>query len=197
MTIEATVNGKPAMKQMMEALAGQMNDVRWRIFQYAQNGDSVFLEGVDDFVNPEGRRVVLPYAGVLMFRGALISQWRDYFDRGLFDRSKAGEPLPDYLKVLTHGWRQGEEKLTFQLSRTLIFPEMQGMSMTWTPLVKTTYNHHYFEKSGWGHITPGFGVDLSKNNWTLNVSLKRQLGMNGIRDLTYYEVSLNASNLLK
>ena len=95
------VNGKPAMKQMMDALAGQMNDVRWRIFQYAQNGDSVFLEGVDDFVNPEGRRVVLPYAGVLMFRGALISQWRDYFDRGLFNKLKAGEAAPDYIAALT------------------------------------------------------------------------------------------------
>ena len=53
-------------------------------YTWTQNGDSVFLEGVDDFVNPEGRRVVLPYAGVLVFRGPLIAQWRDYFDRNLF-----------------------------------------------------------------------------------------------------------------
>jgi limonene-1,2-epoxide hydrolase len=60
----------------------------------------VFLEGVDDFVTNEGRRVVLPYAGVLAFKGERISEWRDYFDRAVFDRLKAGEPMPDYLQAL-------------------------------------------------------------------------------------------------
>jgi limonene-1,2-epoxide hydrolase len=77
-----------------------MNDVRWRIFQYAQNGDTMFLEGVDDFVNPEGRRVVIPYAGVLVFRGKLVAEWRDYFDRNLFNKIKAGEAAPDYITAL-------------------------------------------------------------------------------------------------
>jgi limonene-1,2-epoxide hydrolase len=95
------VNGKPAMEQMLNTLATQMSDVRWRIFHYAQNENRIFLEGVDDFVNPEGRRVVIPYAGVLSFRGALISEWRDYFDRTLFNKLKAGEPAPDYIDALT------------------------------------------------------------------------------------------------
>jgi limonene-1,2-epoxide hydrolase len=95
------VNGKPAMEQMMNTLATQMNDVKWRIFHYAQNENRIFLEGADDFVNPEGRRVVLPYAGVLAFRGTLISEWRDYFDRNLFNKLKAGEPAPDYIEALT------------------------------------------------------------------------------------------------
>ena len=30
-----------------------------------------------------------------------VREWRDYFDRGLFNRLKAGEPMPDYLKPLT------------------------------------------------------------------------------------------------
>ena len=95
------VIGKAAMRPMLETLAGQMNDVRWRIFHYAENGDTVFLEGVDDFVNPEGRRVVVPYAGVLLFRGGLIAEWRDYFDRNLFNKLKAGEAAPDYIDALT------------------------------------------------------------------------------------------------
>lgn len=93
--------GKAAMAAMMKTLAGQMNDVKWRIFHYAQNENRIFLEGVDDFVNPEGRRVVLPYAGVMAFRGTLVSEWRDYFDRGLFNKLKAGEPAPDYIEALT------------------------------------------------------------------------------------------------
>ena len=95
------IAGKAAMQKTMEALAAQMNEVRWRIFAFAQNGDTVFLEGVDDFVDPEGRRIVQPYAGVLRFRGPLVAEWRDYFDRNLFNKLKAGEPAPDYITALT------------------------------------------------------------------------------------------------
>jgi limonene-1,2-epoxide hydrolase len=93
--------GKVAMREFAGRLTAQMNDIRWRIFDSAQNGNRLFLEGVDDFVTNEGRRVVLPYAGVFVFKGERISEWRDYFDRAFFDRLKAGEPLPDYLQSLT------------------------------------------------------------------------------------------------
>ena len=77
------VLGKPAMQQTLDTLAAQMNDVKWRIFSYAQLGNRFFAEGVDDFVTAEGRRVVIPYAGTLVFRGTL-----DLRMAGLF-RSRA------------------------------------------------------------------------------------------------------------
>jgi limonene-1,2-epoxide hydrolase len=92
--------GKPAMREFASKLTAQMNDIKWRIFETATNGNRVFLEGVDDFVSNEGRRVVQPYAGILAFKDARIVEWRDYFDRALFDRLKAGEPMPDYLQAL-------------------------------------------------------------------------------------------------
>ncbi len=92
--------GKVAMREFASKLTAQMNDIKWRIFETATHGNKVFLEGVDDFVTGEGRRVVLPYAGILAFKGERISEWRDYFDRGVFDRLKAGEPMPDFLQVL-------------------------------------------------------------------------------------------------
>jgi limonene-1,2-epoxide hydrolase len=92
--------GKVAMRDFASKLTAQMNDIKWRIFETATHGNKVFLEGVDDFVTGEGRRVVQPYAGILVFKGERVSEWRDYFDRGLFDRLKAGEPMPDYLQVL-------------------------------------------------------------------------------------------------
>lgn len=92
--------GKAAMKAFAGKLSAAMKDVRWRVFDAAQHHDRLYLEGVDDFVSPEGRRVVLPYLGVLVFRDMKVSEWRDYFDRALFDRLKAGEPLPDYLRAL-------------------------------------------------------------------------------------------------
>ena len=86
--------GKAAAEKFMATLSTQMRDVRWRIFHYAESGDAAFTEGVDDFATPDGRRVSLPYAGIMRFRDGKIIEWRDYFDRGLFDRLKAGEAPP-------------------------------------------------------------------------------------------------------
>jgi limonene-1,2-epoxide hydrolase len=93
--------GKAAMREFATKLTAGMNDIRWRIFDAARHGNRLFVEGVDDFVTGDGRRVELPYAGVLGFKGDKISEWRDYFDRALFDRLKAGEPPPAYLQALT------------------------------------------------------------------------------------------------
>jgi limonene-1,2-epoxide hydrolase len=92
--------GKVAMRDSAAKLSAQMSDIKWRIFETATHGNKVFVEGVDDFVTSEGRRVVQPYAGILAFKGERISEWRDYFDRGVFERLKAGEPMPDYLQAL-------------------------------------------------------------------------------------------------
>jgi limonene-1,2-epoxide hydrolase len=93
--------GKIATEKFMATLAGQMLDVRWRVFHYAEAGDAAFTEGVDDFAMPDGRRVSLPYAGIMRFRDGKIIEWRDYFDRGLFDRLKAGEAPPPHIAALT------------------------------------------------------------------------------------------------
>ena len=92
--------GKAAMREFATRLTTQMQEIHWRLFEAAVDGDRLHVEGVDDFVSNDGRRVVVPYAGVLRFRGGRIIEWRDYFDRALFDRLKAGEPLPAYLEAL-------------------------------------------------------------------------------------------------
>ena len=93
--------GKAAMRAFLEPFGAAISEVRWRIFGHAVSGQQIFLEGVDDFVLiAEKRRVAIPYAGVMTFRGSLISEWRDYFDRALFDRLKAGEPAPPEITKL-------------------------------------------------------------------------------------------------
>jgi limonene-1,2-epoxide hydrolase len=92
--------GKAAMRDLMKTLAGSMRDVRWRVVSHAESGDSFFAEGVEEFVTPAGHRVALPYMGIMVFRGRLIAEWRDYFDRALYDRMKSGEPSPDYIAAL-------------------------------------------------------------------------------------------------
>jgi limonene-1,2-epoxide hydrolase len=96
------INGKAAMRQVLTSLGAGMNDVRWRIFDYAENDKTIFLEGVDDFVSAEGHRVVIPYAGLMTFRDGLVAEWRDYFDRAVFNKLKAGEAMPDYLEKLAN-----------------------------------------------------------------------------------------------
>ena len=92
--------GKAAMRELMKTLAGSMRDVRWRVVSHAESGDSFFAEGVEEFVTPAGHRVALPYMGIMVFRGRLIAEWRDYFDRALYDRMKSGEATPDYIAAL-------------------------------------------------------------------------------------------------
>lgn len=92
--------GKTTMQGFMEKLSDQMKVVRWRIFHYAEAGDVVFTEGVDDFTAPDGKNVAIPYAGVFRFRDGKIIEWRDYFDRASFDRFKAGEKPAEHMSML-------------------------------------------------------------------------------------------------
>ena len=47
------------------------HDIQWRIFAHAESGDRLFLEGVDEYRTGDGKRMALPYAGVLEFRIAV------------------------------------------------------------------------------------------------------------------------------
>jgi limonene-1,2-epoxide hydrolase len=86
-------HGKLEMRAFLEPMAAAVSDIRWRIYNHAVSGNRIFLEGADDFVlTAEKRRVAIPYMGIMTFRGPKISEWRDYFDRALFDKLKAGEP---------------------------------------------------------------------------------------------------------
>ena len=74
---------------------------RLRLFSHAETTDRLFYEATEDFDTPDGRRVLVPYAGIVDFRGDLICGWRDYFDRQLIDGQAAGTAdLPDYCRDL-------------------------------------------------------------------------------------------------
>jgi limonene-1,2-epoxide hydrolase len=87
------VRGKAAARKLLERFQGDMHGIQWRIFSHAESGDRLFIEGVDDYRTADGNRVAAPYAGVLEFRGDLITGWRDYVDLGVIAQQKAGGPL--------------------------------------------------------------------------------------------------------
>jgi limonene-1,2-epoxide hydrolase len=96
----APTTGKAAVRQVLEQFAPRRRAENWKIFHHAVNGDRLFVEGVDDFTDFEGRRIAVPYAGVIEYRNGLVTGWRDYFDIATLTKMKAGEPIPDVIKPL-------------------------------------------------------------------------------------------------
>lgn len=96
----APVNGKAAARKLLTRFQQDMHGIRWRIFAHAEAGERLFVEGVDDYTTSDGKRVAVPYAGVLEFRGDLITGWRDYVDLGVIGQQKSGEPLTPHVERL-------------------------------------------------------------------------------------------------
>ena len=98
--IAPPLKGKASARKLLERMAPTMTDLRWRIFDYAERGDRLFIEGGEDYLTSDGAKVATPYAGVLEFRGDLICGWRDYLDIGASDAQKAGAPTPDWIAAM-------------------------------------------------------------------------------------------------
>lgn len=94
------VHGRHAMAKLLNRLKDHQLESQWRLVRHSESGDSLFIEAIDDFRNPDGHRVQVPYAGVYQFEGDLISHWRDYVDMGTMMKREAGEPSPDWLQAL-------------------------------------------------------------------------------------------------
>ncbi len=98
--IAPPLRGKAKARKLLEGMSPQLRDVTWRIFDYAERGDRLFVEGVDEYVSAEGRLVSAPYAGVVEFRDDKIIALREYFDMSAVNALKAGEDLKEHVRVL-------------------------------------------------------------------------------------------------
>ena len=87
------IRGKAMARKLLSRFQQDMHGIQWRIFAHAEVGDTLFIEGVDDYQSIDGHRIATPYAGVLDFRDGLIIGWRDYVDIGVLAQQKTGEPL--------------------------------------------------------------------------------------------------------
>lgn len=63
--------------------------VDWTVTHIAAAGNVVLNERVDVFVHENGGRITLPVMGTVTVVDGAITVWRDYFDRGDFDRQLA------------------------------------------------------------------------------------------------------------
>ena len=87
------IRGKSMARKLLSRFQQDMHGIQWRIFAHAEVGDTLFIEGVDEYQSTDGHLIAAPYAGVLDFRDGLIIGWRDYVDIGVIAQQKAGEPL--------------------------------------------------------------------------------------------------------
>lgn len=98
--IAPPLKGKAKARKFLEKFKDQISEVRWRLFDYAETGDRLFVEGVDEYVAKDGALIAAPYAAVLEFDGDLIRSWRDYVDVGVIEAQKAGQPRSAWLDDL-------------------------------------------------------------------------------------------------
>jgi limonene-1,2-epoxide hydrolase len=94
------VQGREAMAKLLNRLKSHQLDSQWRLVRHAEADGTVFIEAIDDFRNPDGHRVQVPYSGVYQFDDGLITHWRDYLDMPTMMKSEGGEPPPEWLQAL-------------------------------------------------------------------------------------------------
>lgn len=99
-SVAPPLKGKVKARKFLENFKSQISEVRWRIFDYAENGDRLFVEGVDEYLSKDGGLVAAPYAGVIEFSGDLIIGWRDYVDMGVMESQQAGNPRAAWVDAL-------------------------------------------------------------------------------------------------
>ncbi len=73
------IHGKPAVRAFFARFGQGMTDKRYDVERLIVDGDSAVVEGVENYLKA-GTPVSLPYMTTFLFRGALIREWRDYFD---------------------------------------------------------------------------------------------------------------------
>ncbi len=83
------VHGKVAMMEFMEKFGRGMTDVFYEQTNMVESGNLLFVEGTENYTK-KGRKVQLPYAGVVEFRDGKIIGWRDYFDMKSLEAQLAG-----------------------------------------------------------------------------------------------------------
>ena len=94
------IQGKAQMRKTLEAMKGRLKNNRWRLFDVAAVGETVWMEGVDEFDTMDGTRIAIPYCGILDYEDGVIRHWREYFDGRLQDEQVAGKGVRDTVDAM-------------------------------------------------------------------------------------------------
>lgn len=92
--------GKEAMRTFLERFGADQTEIGWRIVHFAEQNDTLLVEGIDDYVDGKGCRITTPYMGIFEFEAGKVRRWRDYLDPALVKRDKTGEGQEAWVKEL-------------------------------------------------------------------------------------------------
>ncbi|TDI60872.1 MAG: limonene-1,2-epoxide hydrolase [Alphaproteobacteria bacterium] len=84
------IKGREASRAFLAAM-GDCESIDWKLHAIAENGDTVLTERTDCFYYADGRKLEIPLMGVFKVVNGEITEWRDYFDLGEFQRQMAGD----------------------------------------------------------------------------------------------------------
>jgi steroid delta-isomerase-like uncharacterized protein len=92
--------GKEHMRKKLGMLWPHQVRSRWRIVNWLESEDQIIFEGVDEYDQPDGSTVTMPYMGFYQIKDGRIWRGRDYFDMTGFLAMTEGKPNPWLLKVV-------------------------------------------------------------------------------------------------
>ena len=80
------VQGRDAIRKMIEAFIGTWTETRWDVLNLASTGNVVIVERLDR-TRAGDKAVDLPCTGVFEMEGGKIKAWRDYFDMATYAKA--------------------------------------------------------------------------------------------------------------
>jgi limonene-1,2-epoxide hydrolase len=92
--------GHAGAREFLAAHKLRIRRPRWRFFHVAEAGNTLLVEGAEEFDTAEGGHVAIPYMGIFEFEGERIKAWRDYFSPQAVDEGELGIALPDHVAAL-------------------------------------------------------------------------------------------------
>ena len=93
-------DGKEFMKKRLNMLWPHQVRSRWRIVNWLENDEMILFEGVDEYDQPDGTTVAMPYMGSYHIKDGKIWRARDYFAMPGYRGQTKGEVNPWLLKVV-------------------------------------------------------------------------------------------------
>ncbi|MBL8645359.1 MAG: nuclear transport factor 2 family protein [Rhodospirillaceae bacterium] len=72
--------GKEYMRKKINMLWPHQVTSRWRIVNYVEDNEKIIFEGIDEYDQPDGVTVRMPYMGIYQIKDGKIWRGRDYFD---------------------------------------------------------------------------------------------------------------------
>jgi len=73
------VNGKAKMREFLVKFAGGMSEIFYEQSLMIEQGNLLIVEGTENYTKA-GKKIIMPYAGIVEWKDGKAVMWRDYFD---------------------------------------------------------------------------------------------------------------------